>query len=515
MSGTATYGRPSMGSRLLAHVAGCSALPCPAGQQVEAFSWGDLNPLKWLGKGASAVVGDAWKAAMTALWSAGLWLLELAFKIIDAFTTPDLSTGGPLAEVYPYTFGIGLAVASVMALVQVGTAALRRDGRAVARVLVGLAQFGAVWVGYVGCAAAGVIAASGLTRGLLQGLLGIGAFSGWGSVSNSWPRQVDDVVVATVLGLSTVFLIFPAAIGYLLIMLVREAALMLIAATSAIAAGGLLAEGTRAWFWRTLRWFLAALLMAPLCALVLGIGVRITHGIVRGEGDATAASVGMAVVGCVLILLGAVCPLVLFKLLAFVDPGTTSGAAMRESFAAHGGIAGLVSGRNGGGRTAGSGVSARSDGYGRSAGEATADAQTSGRVAQALRGVGEAAGTAATVAGKVGTKAAAVSADVLASAGVGHHAPYFGQHEPSRNGSTHPPRSQRDDRPAQPATESWGTPPPPPDHGPDVWGDATQEPPRPAVPPSPPPPVRPDAVRPSPPPDGDGAERPATDGGTS
>jgi type IV secretion system protein TrbL len=478
-----------MSDRLLT---ACTELPCPAGQRVEAFSWGDLNPLKWLGKGAAFVVGDAWKAAMTALWSAGLWMLQLAFKIIDAFTMPDLSTAGPLGEVYPYTFGIGLFVASLTALVQVGSAAVRRDGRAVARVLVGLAQFGAVWVGYVGCAAAGVIAASGLTRGLLQGLLGIGAFSGWGSVSDSWPRQVDDVVVATVLGLCTVFLIFPAAVGYLLIMLVREAALMLIAATSPIAAGGLLAEGTRGWFWKTLRWFLAALLIAPLCSLVLGIGVRITHGLVRGEGDATAASVGMAVVGCVLILLGAVCPLVLFKLLAFVDPGTTSGAAMRESFAANGGLTGLVTGQRTASRTAGSGVSVRSDGQGRSAGEATADAQTGGRIAQLTQTLGGAASAAATVAGKVGTKAAAVSADVLASAGVGHQAPYYGQHDASPRTTT----SSRGRSPSgpgaggQPAggSESWGVPPPPPDHGPQGWDEPTPRP-LPVRPPPPSPPV--------------------------
>jgi len=258
---------------LLMHSAGCTRMPCLNGERVVALSWGDLNPLKWLGKGATAVATDAWKGAMTALWSAALWILELAFKIIDAFTTPDLSANGPLAEVLPYTFAIGAMIAVLMAFIQIGIALYQRDGKSLARVMVGVIQFGAVWVGYLAIAATLVTATAGLTKGLLQGLLHVDAFSGFSNFG-SWPRQIDDTVVATVLGLCTVFLIFPAAIGYVLIMLVREAALMLLTATSPIAAGGLLSEGTKSWFWKSMRWFIASLMIAPLAALVLGMASR-------------------------------------------------------------------------------------------------------------------------------------------------------------------------------------------------------------------------------------------------
>ena len=144
---------------------------------VLAFPVGDLNPLKWLGSGASKLASDVWQSAMTALWSAGLWVLGLAFKIIDAFTTPDLSTSGPLADVLPYTFAIGGFVAGLMALIQIGMALYRRDGQSVARVMVGAVQFGAVWIGYVALAALLVEAAAGLTTGLLQGLLHINDFA--------------------------------------------------------------------------------------------------------------------------------------------------------------------------------------------------------------------------------------------------------------------------------------------------------------------------------------------------
>jgi type IV secretion system protein TrbL len=417
--------------------AGLAVGEVPHGQRVEAFSLGSLNPLNWLGTAANAAVGDVWKAAMTALWSAGLWVLGLAFQIIDAFTTPDLSTSGPLAAVLPYTFAIGAFVAAVMAFTQIGAALYRRDGRSIARVMVGVGQFGAVWIGYIAIAATLVTATSGLTKGLLEALLHIDAFSGFAATTD-WPDKIDDTVVATVLGLCTVFLIFPAAIGYVLIMLVREAALLILVCTSPIAAGGLLAEGTRAWFWKSMRWFIATLLISPLAALVLGIGVQISEGTIQNpDPTSTTAQVGMAVTGSILILIGAICPLILFRLLAFVDPGTSSGAAMRQSFAANGGLAAMLGGKaaNGGGESAGSGAATRQSSGGRSAGEASADTQTASRFSSMLGGAGQIAGAGMQMAGGISSKATAIGSDVLGAAGVGHQAPYFGSDDPGRQAS--------------------------------------------------------------------------------
>ncbi len=399
----------------------------PPGQKLEAFSLSSLNPLSWLGSAASAAIGDVWQAAMTALWSAGLWVLDLAFKIIDAFTTPDLSASGPLASVLPYTFAIGAFVAAVMAFTQIGVALYRRDGQSVARVMVGVLQFGAVWIGYIAIAATLVTATSGLTKGLLEALLHVASFSGYSATTN-WPNKIDDTVVATVLGLCTVFIIFPAAIGYVLIMLVREASLLVLVCTSPIAAGGLLAESTRAWFWKSMRWFIATLLISPLAALILGIGVKITQGTIENpDPKSSAAQVGMAVTGCILILIGAICPLILFRLLAFVDPGTSTGAAMRQSFAANGGMAGILGGKSGGGdSSAGSGAATKQGSGGRSAGESSADTQTASRFSSLLGGAGQIAGAGMNVAGAIGSKATAIASDVLGAAGVGHQAPYFG-----------------------------------------------------------------------------------------
>lgn len=387
-----------------------------------AFS---VNPISWLGDGAAGLAADAWKSAMTGLWSAGLWMLKLAFGVIDAFTTPDVTAGGPLSGVLPTTLWIGATVAALMMFVQLSTAMVRRDGQSLGRVLLGVGQFAAVWAGYLGVAAVFIAAASGLEHAIVAQMLHVQSLSGY-DLTASWPRKLSDVTVATVLGVSALLLVIPAAFAYLLIMLVREAALVVLVATAPITAAGLLADATKTWFWKSLRWFISCVLIAPTSALVLGIGVKLSEGVVNGKGDKTAAAVGTAVVGAMVIAIGATTPMVLFRLLSFVDPGTASGAALRQSWSDAGGMSGVLSGAAGGkgasggagggaGSGAGSSAASASGGDGRSGGESTAEAQTQSRMAGMLGSLGGAVMAVASVA----QRATDIGSDVLGQAGVG------------------------------------------------------------------------------------------------
>ena len=433
----------------------------------------DLNPLDWLGGAAAGVAADGWKAAMIGLWSAGLWLLQLSFKIIDAFTTPDVSAQGPLAKVLPTTLWLGLFVVTMMMLLQVGLALIRRDGQSLGRILIGVVQFGLVWLGYLALAGALIVAAGGLTKAILAAMLNIDSWSAF-SASSSWPRSVNDATAASVLGLSSLFLLIPASFGYLLVMLVREAALIILLATAPITAAGLVNDTSKVWFWKSLRWFIASLLIAPAAALILGVGVSLSEGVVAGAGTSTVAAAGTAVVGCVLVAIGAVCPMVLFKLLAFIEPGTGSGAALRQSMSDAGGVAGLLS-RKGSG-AGGSSVAAQDDGGGRSQGEAAAETQTSSRIAALLGPVGSGMSAAMSI----GTRAADLASDVLGSAGVGDpgYSRSFADNASSR--PSRGPNSNRSGSDSQPSTQS--APPaapsdePPPGSGPD--GPPPPTPPR-------------------------------------
>ena len=385
--------------------------PTGAGSRVRAL---DINPLHWLGSAALGAATDTWKAAMIGLWTAGVWLLQLAFKLIDAFTTPDVSPTGPLAAVLPTTLWLGLLVVAITMALQLAVAVVRRDGKSLGRIVIGVCQFGVVWVGYLAVAGLLIAAASGLTTGLLSSMLHIPSWSAYAG-SNTWPRQLDDTAAASVLGLSALFLLIPASFAYVLIMLVREASLILLLATAPIAAAGLVNDTTKVWFWKTLRWFLASLLIAPAAALILGVGTSVSNGVISGAGTDTVAAAGTAVVGCVLVMIGAVCPMTLFKLLAFVDPGTGSGAAMRQSMTDAGGLGGLLGGGKSASSGAGSSAATATSVGGQSQGEASAQAQSASRMSRMLGPIGTGVGMATSMA----TRAADLSSDVLGQAGVG------------------------------------------------------------------------------------------------
>jgi len=248
-------------------------------------------------------------------------------------------------------------------------------------------------------------------------------------------------------------------------MLVRSAALMILMATSPISAAGLLSEGTRAWFWKSLRWFLAALMIGPLAALVLAIGKLLTDGVLSGAGDSTQSAVGTAVVGTMLIIIGAFCPLILFRLLAFVDPGTSSGASFRASLDAAGGVGGLLQGGASGAGSGASGAATSQASNGTSQGEAAADTATQGRITSALSSLGGASGAAigigANKIASMGSAAATYGSDILGAAGVGHQQPYFGgpvsDSQPRQHDSQNGQRQQPGDTMSDPAVAADGT----------------------------------------------------------
>lgn len=393
---------------------------------LSAQAWYDYaNPFSYLAGAAGKVVADGWTSAMLGVWNAGLWGMRLVLNLMDAFLTPDVSASGPAAVVYQTTFWIAGVLVVILAMIQLGVAAFRRDGKALATVLVGVAQFGLVWVAWVSYGVVVIAACGGLTRALMQALLRVDSWSAWQPWAAFGTEDIVDGTVATVLGLMGM-LLWLAALGHLLAMLTRAGALLVLVATTPISAAGLVGDTGRAWFWKSLRWFHAAAFTPVLMVLVLGIGVQMTTGVATGFTDSTQAAIGTALPGVVLICIGCFAPLALFKLLAFVDPGTSSGAAMRQGLAAQGGLQGLFGSTSGGGE---SGAASSTDAQGRSQGEAAGQDSTNDRFTKASGGllgaVGGAAGAVAAAGYSAmqtaGTQGAAVASDVTNQMGVGQH----------------------------------------------------------------------------------------------
>lgn len=384
------------------------------------------DPFSALAGAAGNLISQGWIGLMLVIWNAGLWLLRLVLNFMDAFLTPDISEGGPGATVYQVTFWIGATLMLILALVQLGVAALRRDGKPLAKLLIGTFQFAIVWAGLLAYATTVLLAASGLTTAFMESLLNV---TRWNSLELFKPFEVKDVtngVLATILGLMGLLMVL-AAIGHFFIMLVRAAAIMILIASAPISAAGLVGDLGQSWFWKTMRWFHAAAFTPPLVVLVMGIGVQMTTEVATGAADLE-GSIGTAIPGVLLICASVVSPVALFKLFAFVDPGTATGATLRTTLAASGGLQGFL---QGGQQAAGSSAASATTGEGRSAGEASAEDTQAARAHNALAAgagrlgpLGQALGAGIGALTGAGQAAVGMGADLTNQMGVGHNSYY-------------------------------------------------------------------------------------------
>lgn len=415
----------------------------------------EANPFTWLGDQAKQVAADGFTSMMMGMWSAGMWLLKAAFGLIDGFT-PNVGDSD-LSRLYSVMLWIALAMAMVIAFGQIGLAVLRRDGRGFGTLVAGLIQYGVVVSCWAGVCAGIIAATSGLTKGILDTLLGVDSFSGY-AAGDGFVDTVSGTVQAATLGVCSLFILIPAAFGHLIIMLVRSAALLILTATLPIAAAGALSDGTKSWMWKSIRWFLACALMEPMLALVLGLGTQFAWaGMPDGSegsgaggkaaegmmlaGSSTSENIGVSVIGAVVLLVAAFAPLALFRLFAFVDPGTASGASFRSTMSANGGVSGLLSGKRGAQGEAGadgapgSGAASESSPDGRTSSENGAESQTANRwqsskAAKYGGKVGGVLGSAMSKTGQLAQAGASMSVDVLGQAGIGNQGYYDTSYSP-------------------------------------------------------------------------------------
>ena len=387
---------------------------------------GVSNPLDGLGEAIAKAAADAWTAAMLAIWSSGLFILRIVLTFSEMFLIPDLRADGPGKDVYAFTLWLAGALVVILTLVQLGAAAFKREGKGLARALIGAGQFVLVCACWFGYCTIIVAACGALTRALMKALLGVNTWPDWEPLNGLGTQDITDGTVATVLAFLGVFL-WIAAIGHILVYLARAAALLVLTATGPLSASGLVTEATRSWFWKSLRWFHAAAFTPVLMVIVLGIGVQMVGGVAAHLADGAQKSIGTALPAVMLILVSVVAPLALFKLLAFVDPGTPSGSSFRQGMGAVGGVQGLLSG---GGSAAGGGSNAAStsDDNGRSAGESSAESSTGDRFTKSTQGLLGALGPVAAGMGagmgrvtSMGAKATGMLTDQTNQAGVGQN----------------------------------------------------------------------------------------------
>jgi hypothetical protein len=279
-----------------------------------------------LGDAFKSMVSSAFEAAMTALWEASLTVLRTAFELADRFSVFSVSTTeGPLKVMWPMMLWISGMLAIGLFSWQLMMTALR-GGRGFLRLVTGPVQYGIALAVTVGMVAAFLAATDGLTDGILSYGLGSKNFAD-ALTHTSFAGTAENGVKAVVLGICAIVGVIPAAVGFVLEMLFREAAIDVLVCTVPLVAAGLLANVTASWFWKTTRWLLAAIAMKPVLALTLVLGVAV-------EGGSQGLVGLLAGVGVLVISL--VAPFLLFRLFAFVDPHSDAGGAFRELLSGEG-----------------------------------------------------------------------------------------------------------------------------------------------------------------------------------
>lgn len=432
------------------------------------------DPFEILGAGAAKLMAEGWTMIMLSLWGAGLWLTRVVLQLLEIITTPDLSADGPARVIYQYMFGIAICLFMLLLVCQLGLALIRRDGRTLGQAVWGAIQFQFVGILWVTWCVVVFVGAGGLARVFLQTLLQVdswAAFQPFGAFQGS---DVTDAVIATVIGVLGIFLVI-SALAHAVILLVASTTALVIAVTGIVSAAGLPFEPTRRWFWMSFRWFHAAAFTPVILVVVLGLGTQFTQGVIIQGSDKITQDIAGAMIGIVLLCISCFAPLGLFKLLAFVDPGTNSGAALRAGMAASGGLQGLLQG----GRSNGSGAASEVDGQGRSSAERCAEADSSNRIAQqgaqatgqALGAIPAIGGAAAAVLGGmriIGSQGAVVGADIANQAGIGHNT-YVPDYRDNPNTSgNRSSRSQAQNQPEVNGTD-------PDDQGPSASGTGGQQ----------------------------------------
>ncbi|MBB1510645.1 hypothetical protein [Tessaracoccus sp. MC1756] len=278
---------------------------------------------------------DAWTSICLAVWNAGLWLMRVILSLGDWFLTPNLSpeSGSSLLSVYGITLWLALGLALVLLIVQLISTVVRRDAASLGATLTGSVKFLLVCSLWYVYGAALVTAVAGLNTALRRTLLGTEDISQWQPDTLSLSESVVSGSTATVLLLMGL-LLWLGALAHLVVMLGRAVSLIVISATAPLAAAGLMYKPFEAWFWKAFRWFHAAAFAPLLMTLMLGTGVQLASGVALGLEDSGQEAIALALPSVVMIVVAALSPVGLFRMLAFVDPGTSSGASFRAGLAA-------------------------------------------------------------------------------------------------------------------------------------------------------------------------------------
>jgi hypothetical protein len=223
---------------------------------------------------ADSVVDSAWESVCRSFADGAVDMLGFFAKAFVAMPAVNLQSGG-VRDVYAISLALSGTVAVILLLIQTAKTALTHDGSALAHGLIGIAKAVLAFLLTLTVAGTALVAADeisafivnrtfGNTEGLRAKLTGLFAIA-----------NVQSPSLLLLLSLLCILLVVILWFELLL----RNAAVAVLIATSPIPAVGQVSEATKDWWPRLVAATIQLIVLKPVIALVFALGLSIT-----GEG---------------------------------------------------------------------------------------------------------------------------------------------------------------------------------------------------------------------------------------
>ncbi|SEG49059.1 hypothetical protein SAMN04489712_105512 [Thermomonospora echinospora] len=225
--------------------------------------------------GLDTLAGSAFDAIVRSFISAANTLLEAFAKAFVAIPPIDLDSPG-ITGIYGTSLGLATVVAALLLLGQVIRTAVTQDGSALAQGVVGLIKAALAILLTVAITGTALRASDELTDYIVV--------RSFGSTRALTDKLAHLIVWNQTQGLAeaSALLLILAVVGIVLTLvlwfelLLRNAAIAALVATSPIAAAGLVTESTRQWWTKTAVATAQLIVLKPVIALVFALGFGMT-----------------------------------------------------------------------------------------------------------------------------------------------------------------------------------------------------------------------------------------------
>jgi hypothetical protein len=232
-----------------------------------------------VGGAVNDTVSSAWQSVCQSFADAAAAMLRAFAKAFAAIPPVNLKSPG-ITSVYGISLGVAASVAALLLIGQVIRTALTHDGSALATAFTGIAKAALAFLFTITVGTAALAAADELTVIIVKHSFGsdqalgnrLGALLGNATGGNQIAGG----------GVSAALLLIFGIIGILLVivlwfeLLLRNAAIAVLIATSPIAAAGQVSETTKVWWSKLASATVQLIILKPVIALVFAVGLGMT-----------------------------------------------------------------------------------------------------------------------------------------------------------------------------------------------------------------------------------------------